>query len=318
LKIILLNSRAASRTLELGKWSWALISACFIGLPIGLVTFSYQAGFSSGLVSEQATRLSAQEQQAMDQAESLAQLSVEARSKMSVMTKRLAGLQAHVARLDALGLHLTELAGLDLEEFDFSGVPALGGPSIPIAYEGLPKAAELGSSRPVQQIEKQFDVLDQLFAKREVQFDVLAGLLSSEQLRAESSPSGKPIVSGWQSSPYGYRIDPISGQRAWHDGVDFAGREGTKIFAVASGVVSWSGYRSGYGQMVEVAHGDGLSTRYAHNKENNVEVGDLVRRGDVIAFMGSTGRSTGPHVHFEVFKHGRAVDPAIYISRTHR
>ena len=254
----------------------------------------------------------------MDQAESLAQLSVEARSKMSVMTKRLAGLQAHVARLDALGLHLTELAGLDLEEFDFSGVPALGGPSIPIAYEGLPKAAELGSSRPVQQIEKQFDVLDQLFAKREVQFDVLAGLLSSEQLRAESSPSGKPIVSGWQSSPYGYRIDPISGPRAWHDGVDFAGREGTKIFAVASGVVSWSGYRSGYGQMVEVAHGDGLSTRYAHNKENNVEVGDLVRRGDVIAFMGSTGRSTGPHVHFEVFKHGRAVDPAIYISRTHR
>ena len=171
---------------------------------------------------------------------------------------------------------------------------------------------------PVQQIEKQFDLLDQLFAKREVQFDVLAGLLSSEQLRAESSPSGRPIASGWQSSAYGYRIDPISGQRAWHDGVDFAGKEGTEIFAVASGVVSWSGYRSGYGQMVEVAHGDGLSTRYAHNRENNVEVGDLVRRGDVIAFMGSTGRSTGPHVHFEVFKHGRAVDPASYISRTHR
>ena len=119
------------------------------------------------------------------------------------------------------------------------------------------------------EIEKQFDALDQLFAKREVQFDVLAGLLSSEQLRAESSPSGRPIVSGWQSSPYGYRIDPITGQRAWHDGVDFAGKEGTEIFAVASGVVSWSGYRSGYGQMVEVAHGDGLSTRYAHNKENN-------------------------------------------------
>ena len=88
-----------------------------------MVTFSYQAGFSSGLVSEQATRLSAQEQQAMDQAESLAQLSVEAGSKVSVMPKRLAGLQAQVARLDALGLHLTELAGLDLEEFDFSGVP---------------------------------------------------------------------------------------------------------------------------------------------------------------------------------------------------
>lgn len=254
----------------------------------------------------------------MDQAESLAQLSVEARSKMSAVTKRLAGLQAHVARLDALGLHLTELAGLDLAEFDFTGMPALGGPSIPISYEGPSKVTEQDGSRPINKIEKQFDALDQLFAKREVQFDVLAGLLSSEQLRAESSPSGRPIVSGWQSSPYGYRIDPITGQRAWHDGVDFAGKEGTEIFAVASGVVSWSGYRSGYGQMVEVAHGDGLSTRYAHNKENNVEVGDLVRRGDVIASMGSTGRSTGPHVHFEVFKHGRSVDPATYISRTHR
>ena len=114
------------------------------------------------------------------------------------------------------------------------------------------------------------------------------------------------------------RIDPISGERAWHDGADFAGREGSDILAVASGVVSWSGYRSGYGTMVEVSHGDGLSTRYAHNQQNLVDVGDLVRRGDVIALMGSSGRSTGPHVHFEVFKNGRAVDPASYVRRTHR
>ena len=318
MKIILLNDRAASRTLELGKVSWALISACFIGLPFALSTVSYQAGFSSGLVSEQATRLSAQEQHAMEQAESLAQLGVEARSRMAAMTRRLASLQAHVTRLDALGLHLTDLAGLDLEEFDFSGAPALGGPSIPAPYEGLPTSAPHDSSPSVRKVETQFGLLDQLFAEREAQFDVLAGLLSSEQLRAESAPSGRPIISGWQSSPYGYRIDPISGQRAWHDGVDFAGKEGAEILAVASGVVSWSGSRSGYGQMVEVAHGDGLSTRYAHNRENMVEVGDLVRRGDVIALMGSTGRSTGPHVHFEVFKHGRAVDPATYISRTHQ
>ena len=101
-------------------------------------------------------------------------------------------------------------------------------------------------------------------------------------------------------------------------GIDFAGRDGSDVLAVASGVVSWSGHRSGYGTMVEVSHGDGLSTRYAHNQENLVEVGDLVRRGEVIALMGSTGRSTGPHVHFEVFKHGRAVDPATYVRRTHR
>lgn len=245
----------------------------------------------------------------MDQAESLAQLSVEAQSRLAAMTRRLANLQAHITRLDALGTHLTELAGLDMEEFDFSGAPALGGPSIPVRREMLPS---------VEEVEQQFSVLDTLFSRREAQFDVLAGLLSSEQLRAESTPAGRPITSGWQSSPYGHRIDPISGQRAWHDGVDFAGKEGSAIRAVASGVVSWSGNRAGYGMMIEVAHGDGLSTRYAHNKENIVQVGDLVRRGDVIALMGSTGRSTGPHVHYEVFKHGRAVDPATYINRTHR
>jgi len=214
-----------------------------------------------------------------------------------------------VTRLDALGTHLTELAGLEESEFDFSGPPAVGGPSRPLS---------VASALTVAEVDTQFSALDALFARREVQFDVLAGLLSDEQLRVEATPAGRPIRSGWQSSPYGQRIDPISGARAWHDGVDFAGREGSDILAVASGVVSWSGQKSGYGTMVEVSHGDGLVTRYAHNQENLVDVGDLVRRGDVIAFMGSSGRSTGPHVHFEVFKHGRAVDPATYVRRTHR
>ena len=309
MKLILLNRHAASRTLELGKWSWALLSACFIGVPLGLVSVSYQLGFGEGVASEQATRISAQEQQAIDRAEALAQLSVEAQSRLTAMTRRLAGLQAHVTRLDALGSHLTEIAGLESGEFDFSFPPALGGPAMRLPGARLPSATE---------VESQFSVLDAVFARREAQFDVLVGLLSAEQLRTEATPAGRPIRSGWQSSPYGQRIDPITGERAWHDGADFAGREGSDILAVASGVVSWSGYRAGYGTMVEVSHGDGLSTRYAHNQENLVEIGDLVRRGDVIALMGSTGRSTGPHVHFEVFKNGRAVDPASYVRRTHR
>ena len=287
----------------------ALLSALFVGLPLGLVTVSYQFGFGEGVASEQAARISLEEQRAMDRAEALAQMSVEAQSRLTAMTRRLAGLQAHVTRLDALGTHLTDLAGLEGSEFDFSGPPAIGGPSRPIT--GAP-------SLTVAEVDTQFSALDELFARREVQFDVLSGLLSAEQLRVEATPAGRPIRSGWQSSPYGHRIDPISGVRAWHDGVDFAGREGSDILAVASGVVSWSGHKSGYGTMVEVSHGDGLITRYAHNQENLVDVGDLVRRGDVIALMGSSGRSTGPHVHFEVFKHGRAVDPATYVRRTHR
>ena len=287
----------------------ALLSACIIGVPLGLIAGSYQLGFSEGVASEQATRVSAQEQQAIDRAEALAQMGVEAQSRLTAMTRRLASLQAHVTRLDALGSHLTDLAGLEAEEFDFSGPPALGGPAL---------MRPAGTPPGVGEVDRQFTALDAVFARREAQFDILAGLLSAEQLRAEATPAGRPIRSGWQSSAYGARIDPITGERAWHEGADFAGRAGSDILAVASGVVSWSGYRSGYGTMVEVSHGDGLSTRYAHNQRNVVEVGDLVRRGDVIALMGSSGRSTGPHVHFEVFKHGRAVDPATYVRRTHR
>ena len=309
MKLIFLNRHAASRTLELGRWSWLLLSACVIGVPLGLVAVTYQLGFDGGVRSEQASRISMREQQATQRAEALAQLSVEAQSRLTAMTRRLATLQTQMTRLDALGHHLTELAGLELGEFDFSGPPALGGPSVPLQADSEPTVFEINT---------QYDALENFFAGREVQFEVLAGLLSSEQLRTESTPAGRPIRSGWQSSSFGNRIDPISGKRAWHTGADFAGREGSDILAVASGVVSWSGVKAGYGTMIEVAHGDGLSTRYAHNQENLVELGDLVRRDDVIALMGSSGRSTGPHVHFEVFKHGRAVDPASYVRRTHR
>ena len=309
MKLIFLNRHAASRTLELGRWSWLLLSACVIGVPLGLVSVSYQLGFDGGVRSEQSSRVSIREQQAAERAEALAQLSVEAQSRLTAMTRRLGTLQTQMTRLDALGHHLTELAGLELGEFDFSGPPALGGPSVPLQTISEPSVLEINT---------QYDALEDYFAGREVQFEVLAGLLSSEQLRTESTPAGRPIRSGWQSSSFGSRIDPISGKRAWHTGADFAGRKGSDILAVASGVVSWSGVKAGYGTMIEVSHGDGLSTRYAHNQENLVTLGDLVRRGDVIALMGSSGRSTGPHDHFEVFKHGRAVDPASYVRRTHR
>ena len=309
MKLILLNRHAASRTLELGRWTWAVLSVCFIGVPIGLITLSYQLGFGDGIASQQASRISESEQQAVERAEALAQMGVEAQSRLTAMTRRLASIQAQVTRIDALGAHLTELAGLDSGEFDFSGPPAVGGP--------MAKPA-LTIPMNVAEIDSQFSALDAIFSQREVQFDLLAGLLSAEQLQAAATPAGRPIRRGWQSSPYGNRIDPITGKRAWHDGADFAGREGSDILAVASGVVSWSGYQNGYGNLIEVSHGDGLSTRYGHNAENLVEVGDLVRRGDVSALMGNTGRSTGPHVHFEVFKNGRTVDPATYVKRTYR
>lgn len=308
LKLILVKPTAGSRTLEFGRLSWAAISLLCIGLPLGLMGLGYELGQRQGAMQAQEASLTAAELKASGRARELAQLSVDARRKLEAMTRRLAELQARVTRLDALGAHLTALAGLDEGEFNFSSEPALGGPFQPVANDDVLPTA-LG---------EEFDLLSVTLDDRDTQFDVLASLLFDADAQAESIPAGRPIHSGWLSSHYGYRNDPFTGRRAWHQGIDFAGKEGAEVIAVASGVVSWSGDRSGYGAMVEVAHGDGLVTRYAHNAEILVDVGDLIRKGEPLALMGSSGRSTGPHVHFEVFKHGRPVDPSSYVRRTLR
>lgn len=308
MKLILVKRTAASRTLELGRWSWAALSVLCIGLPLGLMGVGYELGQRQGTLQAQEASLTAAELKASGRARELAQLSLDARRKLEAMTRKLAELQARVTRLDALGAHLTVLAGLDEGEFNFNSEPALGGPLQPSSHDSVLPTA-LG---------EEFHLLSATLDDRDTQFDVLASLLFDADAQAEAIPSGRPITSGWLSSHYGYRNDPFTGQRAWHQGVDFAGKAGDEVIAVASGVVSWSGDRSGYGTMVEVAHGDGLVTRYAHTAENLVEIGDLVRQGEPVALMGSTGRSTGPHVHFEVFKHGRPVDPSSYIRRTLR
>lgn len=221
---------------------------------------------------------------------------------------RLASLEARLVRLDALGEHLTEIAGLDDGEFDFSVDPAVGGPDEPLA------ATEPGEPALDQLIEH----LDYKLADRERQLQILERLLANRKLQTETQVAGRPIRKGWMSSAYGRRTDPFHGGQAWHQGVDFAGKEGAEVIAVAAGVVTWSGERNGYGQLVEISHADGYATRYAHNRENLVEVGQVVQKGQVIARMGSSGRSTGPHVHFEVLRNGKAQNPASYVHRVSR
>lgn len=293
----------------MGRWSWAAVSLLCLGLPLALMAVGYELGQRQGSQQAEFGRISAAEQEASERASDLAQMSVEARRKLEAMTLRLAELQSRITRLDALGSHLTSLVGLDEGEFDFSQLPAVGGPL------AAPQPLEANAAPSLL---AELDTFSATLNDRETQLDILAGLLFDAETQAEAVPSGRPVTSGWLSSYYGYRKDPFTGRKAWHQGIDFAGKAGDEVIAVATGVVSWSGERSGYGTMVEVAHGDGLVTRYAHNDENLVKVGDLVRRGDAIALMGNSGRSTGPHVHFEVFKHGRAVDPSSYIRRTLR
>ena len=211
-----------------------------------------------------------------------------------------------------MGEQLTQIASLEDGEFDFSNTPGLGGPL------GKPQT-ELAEHLEIQdKVSAMFARLDSSISSRESQLQILQSMLSDNKLKSEQLVAGRPIKKGWMSSEYGMRIDPFHGKKQWHAGVDFAGRHGADIVSVASGVVTASEKRSGYGLMVEINHSDGFVTRYAHNDQNVAELGAIVNKGQVIAKMGSSGRSTGPHVHFEVFKNGRTVDPATYIRNTYR
>lgn len=219
---------------------------------------------------------------------------------LNALALQLGELQARSVRMESLGARLTQVGQLTDGEFNFLAPPPVGGP------EEAPILADLGSidlAAEIDQFQARFD--DQASQLR-----ILESLIAGRELDNTLTPSGKPIADGWQSSNYGKRVDPFTGDMAVHTGVDFAGPLNAEILAVADGVVTWSGTRPQYGYTVEVDHGNGYMTRYAHNAENRVTVGQRVKAGDVLGIMGSTGRATGSHVHFEVFLEGRRINPA--------
>ncbi|MEH6585377.1 MAG: peptidoglycan DD-metalloendopeptidase family protein [Halioglobus sp.] len=309
MKVILISRKhGGSRSAELGRWSLALLSLCCLGLPLGMVASGFMLGQENEANSMRGMALNGLQDELEQQQKELAALQVQAERKMQAMTLNLAQLQARMTRLDALGQHLTAMADLEEGEFDFSQPPAIGGPiggEFNVEFDTGDLSAELG-------------LFQAQISDREQQLEILESLLTNRKLEEQSWLSGRPVEKGWVSSHYGKRTDPFSGKPAFHHGIDFAGKEGTNVIAVASGVVTYTGSKSGYGEMVEISHGDGFVTRYSHNKQTLVKSGDVVRKGEAIALMGSTGRSTGAHVHYEVYKHGRSVDPSSYVRRTSR
>ncbi len=240
----------------------------------------------------------------LSQREHIDRVARQAGEDMKGLTVRLGQLQAQAVRLNALGRRLVEAGKLDKDEFDFSILPAQGGPA--------------NEPDLVQQVSPPdfLQALEQLtteLKQQESQLRVIESFYMDRDLRREVSPAGRPIKSGWISSYYGLRTDPFSGTREHHKGMDFAGKLGSDVITTAGGMVTWSGDRYGYGLMIEINHGSGYITRYGHNKEALVKVGDMVTQGQVIAHMGSSGRSTGPHVHYEVHYKGRTVDPGKYV-----
>jgi len=307
MKFIIVDNRSGkSRSLTANGFLLGLTIAGLLGIPVASGYVSYRHGVGEAALTGEMVgkwrQVLADQERLVEDAQREAEVNLEASAL------RLAQLQARIVRLDALGERLTSVANLDEGEFDFSQPPALGGPE-------LVDSSEAYSPPDYMQLLKQ---LGEDIENREQQLSVLETLLVNRKIQSDVFLAGRPINKGWMSSRFGMRNDPITGRRAWHNGVDFAGKEGSDVVTVAAGVVVFAGPRSGYGKMVEINHGGGFSTRYGHHKELLVKVGDIVKKGQVIGLMGSSGRSTGPHVHFEVFKNGRVVDPSAYIHRASR
>ena len=241
---------------------------------------------------------------AVEQAD-VAEIRQNAQADIDALTLRIGQMQAQMLRLNALGERLVDQADLDKDEFDFDAVPAVGGPG---SEEDVPSVSLVDFLSTL-------DTLDSEMDDRGQKLSVLESLLMSRSLHARVMPSGKPVAEGWLSSKYGKRNDPFTGKQDFHKGLDFAGKKGSEVIVVGDGVVSWAGKRSGYGNLIEINHGNGYTTRYGHNQRHLVKVGEKVKKGQQIALMGSTGRSTGPHVHFEVLQNGKTVNPSKYIGK---
>ena len=315
MNIILVSGKHGhARSIALGRGMLIILAVFFVLLVIGAgatahrVLSPYLISDAAAMASLDPAVLKAWNQRLQKQRQEIDQLRQQSTEHIDALTLRLGEMQARLMRLDALGQRLTTVAQLDDGEFDFASAPAVGGP-----MENEP-----GESYQLPDLQRSLEVIEAQIDHRAQQLELLNELFSNRQFEAERFIAGRPIAKGWLSSHFGYRTDPFTGRRAWHAGIDFAGKDGSDVVAVAAGVVTGAEERKGYGVLVEINHGGGLVTRYAHCKKLLVKVGDIVQKGQAIALMGSTGRSTGTHVHFEVVKNGRQVDPLKYINRASR
>ena len=303
MNVIVFSKRLGrARQIELGgPGALTLAIALVVMLLAGVMLAGFQLGRSSstagpaGKVGEWTRKLE-------DQGLEVATAKRDLQERLDALTGRVGQMSAHVIRLDALGRRLTEMAHLDKGEFNFDSPPAVGGPESLV--EGAIASPDLTSM---------LDDLSRQITDRERQLSVLESLISTRNLSKQIVPGGRPVAQGWISSYFGQRADPFDGRQAYHRGIDFAAPEGSQVIAVASGIVTYSKERFGYGRTVEINHGNGYVTRYGHNSRLLVAIGDTVQKGDPIALIGSTGRSTGPHLHFEVLKEGRSVDPMSFV-----
>lgn len=301
MKIILLGEKGSARAIKLSRQA---VGATAIAAVMALVSASYLASRFIDTPAVEAETLTEWRDRLHSQQSEVESMRRRSAAESEAVGRQLAQMQARLLRMEALGARVTEVAELDEGEFSFDEPAPQGGPVSPAL--AAPDFAELKLS---------MDELAAGLKARESELKILESMLLDRDIQEAKEIAGRPVTWGWMSSKYGQRLDPFTGKSAWHAGVDFAGKDRSDVVAVAGGVVTHAAKRYGYGLMVEITHGDGFVTRYGHHAEILVSVGDVVKPRQVIGKMGSSGRSTGPHVHFEVLKNGKHVDPARYVAR---
>lgn len=278
--------------------------AAFVALPImlGLATYWVVSTIDRSLnpFVDPEYRI-AVEARVNEQQEEMIKTRNYVRQHMDVLGRRIGSLQAQVSRINAVEQRIAESSGIDLKDFQFEQDPPVGGT---IASDS--DSEEIDIENAIEAIEKQLSL-------RESQIAAVDFLLSRNSLESQQTPAGWPVKGGWVSSSFGSRMHPISGKKQFHRGVDIPGKLGGSVLAVADGVVTRAGKNGGYGWMIEIDHGDSFTTLYSHNRKNLVTEGETVVKGQAIAEIGSTGRATGPHVHFEVSKNNRRINPIKYL-----
>jgi len=222
-------------------------------------------------------------------------------------------MQARIMRLDAQSDRLSKLAG------DKASVTAdkakVKKDSSPSNASKDGKGGPLVRNSPLSEADLQQYIAD-LMAKIDLETDQFSGIeakLLQQSVLKDMLPNSSPVSVAFNSSSYGWRIDPFNGEKAFHEGLDFPAAVGTRINAAAGGIVSFAGPSADYGKLIRIDHGSGLETRYAHSSKLFVTVGQRVEKGQEIAEIGNTGRSTGPHLHYEIRFNGNALDPRRYL-----
>jgi murein DD-endopeptidase MepM/ murein hydrolase activator NlpD len=293
--------RARTLTLDWRHWTFGGLGLLTLFLAFTLLfnylTLRYAAAINHPIL--QAILLADQREEAL-KAQEIVQ------GHLNAMAVRLGELQAQMLRLDGLGERLAQMAGLKPHDLppplEPGKAPGRGGP-----------APTLSRDLTVDEFSDLLGQLSRQVEERSDQLGVLEALLVNTSANKKFLPTLLPIEEGWFSSNYGWRIDPFTGQKSFHEGIDFPAEVGTPIVAAASGIVIFADVHPQYGKMIEIDHGNGLVSRYAHASVLLVKEGDLVVRGQRLARVGTTGRSTGPHLHFEVRLNGAPQNPARFL-----